>query len=143
MRAGSIIGVEVVILPIVPLVSLVLWIALSAVALWALGMSPGMALLFGLLVMLLHWVSEIVHDIGHALAARGAGYPMQRILVGGTLGLLAISSYPAYEPALQDSIHVRRAVGGPIASFITAIIFGAIALLLHGLLWWVAIFLFV
>ncbi len=142
LRSGSIAGVEIIVLPIALFVSLALWIVLSAIAIAALGMSFGLGVLLGLIVMLLHWLSELIHHIGHALAARRTGYPMQAIKIGGIYGFLALSSYPADEAALPDSIHMRRALGGPIASLFPTIIFGIGALLLRGPLWWAAIFLF-
>ena len=142
IRLGSLAGTEIVVLPIALPFSLVLWIIFGAIALTALGMSFGLAVLLGLVVMLLHWLSEVVHHVGHVLAARRTGHPMQAIKIGGIYGFLALSSYPTDEPALPDSIHVRRALGGPIASLFLTIIFGICALLLRGPLWWAAIFLF-
>lgn len=142
LRFGSIAGMEIVVLPISLPVSLVLWIVLSVVAFAALSMSLGVAVLIGLLAMLLHWISELVHHIGHALAARRTGYPMQRVLVGGIWGVLARSVYPTDEPVLPESVHVRRAVGGPLASLVMTVLFGVLALLVPGPLRWVALFLF-
>lgn len=143
LHLGSISGAEIIVLPVALLVSPVLWLLLSVIALVVLGMPLGTALLVGLIVMLLHWTSEVVHHIGHASAARRTGYPMQAIKLGGIQGYLALSSYPTDEPTLPDAIHVRRALGGPIASFLMAVVFGVIALLLRGPFWWAAIFLFV
>lgn len=142
LNLGSISGVEIIVLPVALIVSLVLWAVLSVIAFAALGMAPGLALLVGLVVMLLHWSSELVHHIGHANAARRTGYPMQSIKLGGIYGSLALSVYPSDEPELADAIHMRRALGGPIASFLPMVVFGALALFLRGPLWWAAIFLF-
>lgn len=141
MHSGSIAGMEIIILPLALFVSLALWVVFGLVAFAVLGMGFGVAVLVGLVVTLLHWLSELVHHLGHALAARRTGYPMQSVQVGGIYGFLALSSYPPGEPTLPDSIHIRRAVGGPIASLCMTLIFGIIALFLRGPFWWVAIFL--
>ena len=75
----------------------------------------GSALLGGMIVVILHWFSEFVHHVGHAWAARRAGYPMIGIRCG-TLGVFATSLYPPDEPPLPAQIHIRRALGGPIFS---------------------------
>ena len=143
LHIGSRTGIEIIILPVAWFVSLALWIVLSAAAIVVIGIPFGSAVLLGFVVMLLHWISEVIHHFGHALAARRTRYPMQAIKIGGIYGILALSSYPAGEPPLPDSIHIRRALGGPIASLLPTIIFGIAALLLNGSLWWAAIFLFV
>ncbi len=75
----------------------------------------GSALLGGAIVVILHWFTEFVHQLGHAWAARRAGYPMIGIRCG-TFGVLATSLYPPDEPALPAKVHLRRALGGPIFS---------------------------
>ncbi len=72
-----------------------------------------------LVAVLGHWGSGIWHHLGHALAARTTGYPMVGIRFWG---LLATSVYPADEPPLPAAIHVRRALGGPFASALLALI---------------------
>jgi hypothetical protein len=75
----------------------------------------GSALLGGLIVVGLHWFSELVHQLGHAWAARRTGYPMIGIRCGA-LGIFATSLYPPDEPPLPAAVHIRRALGGPIFS---------------------------
>jgi hypothetical protein len=75
----------------------------------------GSALLGGVIVVILHWFSELVHQLGHAWAARRTGFPMMGIRCG-TFGVLATSLYPPAEPALPATVHLRRALGGPIFS---------------------------
>ena len=53
----------------------------------------GSALLGGVIVVILHWFSELVHQLGHAWAARRTGYPMIGIRCG-TFGVFATSLYP-------------------------------------------------
>jgi hypothetical protein len=73
------------------------------------GLSPGRAAGLGLALIALHWVSEISHQLGHAAAARGTGYPMTGITLWGPFSK---SGYPADEPELPAEIHMRRALGG-------------------------------
>jgi hypothetical protein len=81
----------------------------------------GTALLGGLIVVALHWFSELAHQLGHAWAARRTGYPMIGIRFG-TLGVFAASLYPLGEPLLPAGIHLRRAIGGPIFSAVLSLI---------------------
>jgi hypothetical protein len=143
LHLGSLAGVAVLIRPIAFFVTPLLWIIFSAIGFFALGMSLGVAILVGLIAVLLHWASEIAHHLGHAGAANRTGYPMQSIIIGGIQGYLTLSSYPANEPTLPDSIHVRRAIGGPIASLLMTILFGVFVYLIVGDLWWVALLLFI
>jgi len=75
----------------------------------------GSALLGGVIVVILRWFSDLVHQLGHAWAARRTGYPMLGVRFG-TWGVFSTSIYPPDEPALPAKIHIRRAVGGPIFS---------------------------
>ena len=104
--------------------TLLLW-ALFAILGWLLSADPGAALLFGLICTVLHWLSELVHQLGHASAARSTGYPMTGVRFWFILGQ---SLYPDDEPSLPGRVHIRRALGGPAAS----ILFGGLA----GLLAW-------
>jgi hypothetical protein len=119
--------------------SLALWALLSAVGIWLLGLAAGAALLGGLVAVFLHWFSEIVHHLGHAWAARRTGYPMAGIQLWG---VLSSSVYPRDEPPLPAMLHIRRALGGPIASLLLTLVAGLLAAALHssgGIAWWVAL----
>jgi hypothetical protein len=122
--------------------SLLLWAILSAVGIALLDLSLGVALGAGLIAVALHWVSELLHNLGHAWAARRAGYPM----IGVQLwGILSMSIYPPDEPALPANIHIRRALGGPLGSLLVTLAAGMLALIVHsggGALWWIALFFF-
>ncbi len=108
--------------------SLLLWATLSAVGLAFLQLSVSNAIFAGLISTLLHWDSELWHQLGHAWAAKRTGYPMQGITF---VGLLAASRYPSDEPELPAEIHIRRALGGPIASLIVSLLSGLAALALQ------------
>jgi hypothetical protein len=89
----------------------------------------------------LHLLSLLVHHFGHALAARSAGYPMTGVRL---FGPIASSVYPD-EPPLPVGTHLRRALGGPVSSFL----FSCLILLIRPLarssrvgqvLWWYLFF---
>ena len=122
--------------------SLLLWVLLSGIAALGLGLPPATAVAGGLVAVLLHWGSDIVHQLGHARAARATGHPMIGIRLWW---VLSASIYPPEEGLLPASVHIRRALGGPVASLLLTIIAAAIALALRplgGVYWWVALFFF-
>ena len=80
----------------------------GAAAAWS-GLTFGEALLAGGLGALGMWVSDWLHQMGHALAAARAGHPMTGILF---TSVLSVSQYPADEPALPARVHIQRALGG-------------------------------
>jgi hypothetical protein len=97
------------------------------------------ALIGGLGLALLHWVSELVHNLGHSAAARRTGHPM----TGSRLGFLLVlgtSLYPPDEPELLPSVHIRRALGGPVASALLSVVIGVMAVTLaNSSVGWVAL----
>lgn len=109
---GEVVGLRLRVLPAAGVASLILWAALIGLWVWQ-SLPWGVAL--ALVATISHWLSAFVHHLGHAVAARRAGYPMSGIRFG-TLGLLASSVYPADEPTLPARIHIQRALGGPLAS---------------------------
>ena len=121
--------------------SALLWVMLG-VAARLLGVSLGAAILGGLIAVLLHWGSEIVHHLGHARAARATGHPMTGIRLWWLLGM---SLYPRDEGPLPAAVHIRRALGGPAASGLLTLVAALIAVAvrpLGGATWWVALFFF-
>jgi hypothetical protein len=125
--------------------SVALLALLSIVAIVVLGFPIGAAVVGALIAVVLHWLSEIVHNLGHAWAARSTGYPMAGIQLG-RLAIFGTCLYPPNEPALPARVHIRRALGGPAASLLLSIIAAAILVTLgvsnHAVLWWVALFFF-
>jgi hypothetical protein len=75
---------------------------------WFVELPLGWALLAGLLSALLFFVSEWLHQMGHASAARAVGHPMVGIHF---FNVFSAGQYPA-EPPLPPATHVRRALGG-------------------------------
>ncbi len=109
--------------------SIALWIILALIGRLSFKLPLGSAVWGGFLAMTLHWVSEILHQLGHAWAAIRVGYPMREIRL---LHVLAGSIYPRDEPVLSANIHIRRALGGPPVSFGLAIVGALVALLFHA-----------
>jgi hypothetical protein len=79
----------------------------------------------GLVVVLVHWLSDLAHQLGHAQAAKKAGYPMTGLRLWG---LFSTGQYPPDEPELPARIHVWRALGGPAASITLGLVAAPIAL---------------
>ncbi len=107
---------------------LILWPLFSLLGLKAFRLRPGMALAGGFLATMLHFASELLHQLGHARAAERTGYPMEGVHLWGVLGS---SVYPADEPELAPEIHVERALGGPRVSALLAAGGGVAALMTH------------
>jgi hypothetical protein len=93
----------------------ILWAVVVVAAMLLLEAPPGEALIGGLILTMLHYFSELWHQLGHAWAARWVGYPMIGVRYWWILGQ---SIYPNNEPELPGSTHIRRALGGPAASFL-------------------------
>jgi len=56
--------------------SIVLWPTFCTIGIELLNFSFPKALITSLIAVALHWISEILHNLGHAWAARRTGYPM-------------------------------------------------------------------
>jgi hypothetical protein len=126
LRPGKIFGLEILIAPSAWIGSIVIAIA-AALLFAALAQLPTIeAIVAGIIGMLLYWFSEVLHQIGHAIAARRTGYPMYGVRLFTVLGA---SLYPRDEPALPGSTHIRRALGGPIFSFLVTLV-GALLVVL-------------
>lgn len=122
-KAGRIIGLQLWITPSAVIASAVLWLVLTLLAAFLFDVALIEAVLGGLIAVGLHWLSELWHHKGHALAAQRTGYPMRGVRLWTLLGL---SLYPKDEPELPANIHIQRALGGPIASFILTLVAAAL-----------------
>jgi hypothetical protein len=125
--------------------SLVLWGLLSIIGIGLLDLDAFPAMAGSVLAVVLHWISELVHQLGHAWAARRTGHPMTGIHFGKML-LLGTSIYPPDEGALPAKVHIRRALGGPASSLLFSLVAGLAVFALRsteGVLWWVGLFFFV
>ena len=128
---GRVAGLRLTLVPLAFVGSALLWLVFALGGFLTIGLAPGPAIIGGAIAVLLHWVGDLVHHAGHAVAARSTGYPMAGIDVGVPFGIFAASRYPADEGELPAAIHLRRALGGPIASTILAAILGLVAYLGH------------
>ena len=137
---GTLGGLRLSARPSAALGALGLWALLGGLAYAVLDLPYATALGAGLAATGLHVGSEIVHHLGHAWAARRTGYPMAGIQMWGVFGA---SIYPSDEPVLPPATHIRRALGGPLASLLLTLIAGAVTLLLSaGLARWLGLFWF-
>lgn len=109
------------------LLSGLLWLLFSVAVRLLFDLSWGTAVEVGFTAVILHWLSDLLHHLGHAWVARRVGYPMQRII---SWLILMTSVYPKDEPSLPAAIHIRRALGGPSASLLIAALSGALLLIL-------------
>ncbi len=143
IKLGKPAGLNLSMMPSVIISVILLWLVLSGIGVWLIGLPAGKALIGGLAAVALHWLSGFVHQLGHAWAARRSGHPMVGVRLWGLLGA---SVYPPDEPALPASVHIRRALGGPQFSLLLSLVAGAILLALnptsHQTSWWVALFFF-
>jgi hypothetical protein len=140
---GHIAGLRITAHPSVIAAGLILWLILAVIGLTLLNLSLVESVIGGLVAALLHYLSELVHQLGHAWAARRTGHPMIGVRYWMVLGA---SIYPKDEGDLPASIHIRRALGGAPASLLLAMVAGILVLALQAMsgtvLWWLAVFLF-
>lgn len=124
-QLGKILGVEIWFTQSSLLLSGLLWLLFSvATAVW-LDLSWGLTVVVGGTAVLLHWLGELIHQLGHAWVARRVGYPMRKLV---SWLVLFGSSYPKDEPPLHATIHIRRALGGPAISLAITLLAGLLLL---------------
>ena len=144
IRLGYIAGLDVRARPFAFVAFALMWVAFSALGIFALDLSPFTSLWGGFTGAVLQYASELWHHLGHAVAARRTGYPMSGITF---LGPLALSRYPANEGELSGKIHIQRALGGPVASAILTVITGLLLLAQsnapQGVAYWLTLITFV
>ena len=107
----------------------ILWIVATAASFRFLSYGLVQAVLAGLMLAALHWAALFVHHFGHALAARSSGHPMVGVRLRWWLGT---SLYPRDEVVLPAATHIRRALGGPLASIGFALVASGLALALRS-----------
>ena len=105
---------------------LLLALAATGLAAWLGRLTFWPALLAGALSAVIFFVSEWLHQLGHAAAARAVGYPMVGLHFHS---ILSAGLYPPDEPALPARLHIRRALGGFRVNV-------ALGVLLAPLAWW-------
>lgn len=114
-RLGTLAGLQLTMIPAALVGSIGLGAIVIGLMVVVFNIPIGSTLLGGLIVVVLHWLMELVHQLGHAWAARRTGYPMIGIRFG-RLAVLSTALYPSNEAMLPARIHIRRALGGPIFS---------------------------
>jgi hypothetical protein len=141
LQAGKLFGLQISIAPAALLGTLIVWVGFSLFIYYQVNLSLGQAIPMGFFAAFLHWTSELIHCLGHAYAAKRSGYPMTGIRFGNVI-FFAQTQYPRAEPALPPSLHIHRALGGPIIS-------GVLSILLYFLLpywpkdwYWLGLFAF-
>jgi hypothetical protein len=141
-RLGTIYGVKITARPSAIIASIALWAIATEVATTFFHASHAAGIVQGLIVTLIHWLSDLLHQLGHAIAARSTGYPMSGLRLWF---LLSAGLYPLDEPELPARTHVRRALGGPLMSLIVTSAAGVIAWLMSSAgspYAWIAVFAF-
>ena len=99
--------------------SLLLWGAFTAAARRVTRLAMPAAAGLGAAATLIHWSSDVAHQLGHFLAGRSAGFPLERLRAHG---VLVASFYPRDEPELPPETHIRRALGGAPVSLLLALL---------------------
>lgn len=135
-------GLRITALPSTFIWFVALWIVLAVIAVGLIHLSVGEAIIGALLAAVLHYVGEFIHQYGHSLAARRTGHPMSGVRFWF---VLSTSVYPADEGELPGSIHIRRALGGPLLCAAVTILLGIVLLLMgdsRGIWWWLVLVLF-
>lgn len=118
-------GIVLTAAPSAVIASLLSWAGLAAAAHWLLGFGLAESLAGAAMALAIHWAVILVHHAGHAYAAAQVGYPIVGLRLWGVLGA---DQYPPGEPDLPGGIHVRRALGGPAASFTLVVLLSLLAL---------------
>lgn len=139
---GTLYGLELSAKPSAFVAFVVVWLVLSVIGVFLLQLSVLESVVGGFVCAALHWVSELVHQLGHAGAARRTGYPMRGVRF---VHLLGLSVYPKDEPPLSGKTHIRRALGGPAVSLIVTILALLILLIaqnIGGMFFWIALWFF-
>ena len=139
---GKITDLRLSVEPLFIVGTIVLWIVLSGMGSLLLELPFSQAVVGGLIAAFLYWFSEIIHQLGHAYAARRTGYPMVGILLGTYL-FFGTSLYPENEEPLPAKIHIRRALGGPVSSLVFTGITAVVALILSprkDIVSWIALY---
>lgn len=113
-------GLDIIIERSVIQFTLALGFILGLVVMVIYRLSLAETLSVAVLSMIGYWLSEHWHHVGHALAASSTGHPMAGVRYVVWRG---VSLYPANEGDLPGSVHIQRALGGPIASIVLGVLF--------------------
>lgn len=127
--------------PLAVMGSLALAVVFFVVGIGVLHLTFAEAVVASFAAVVLHWISDLLHQLGHAWAAQSTGHPMVGIHFG-FLGILSSSRYPPDEIELPPAIHIRRALGGPTMSLLVAALAFLVVRPLEpgGVLGWLGVF---
>jgi hypothetical protein len=140
LSLGKLAGLRLSAAPSAVAGTFLLWGALGGFAWSILGLSPGDSVLASGIALVLHWISVLLHHLGHAWTARRVGHPMTGVRLWSVIGM---DIYPSGEPALPAGVHISRALGGPAASLLVAVVAAGAAIAIQplgGVFWWPAAF---
>lgn len=144
ITVGRLYNLDILITPFWIVCVVVLAIVMALVISLALPVTPAEAILGGVVASAIFWLSELIHQLGHAWAARRTGYPMTGIRFWGPI---STSLYPSDEPTLPGRTHIRRALGGPFFSFYLSVATFLLTIWLRhtdgGLIYFLALFAFI
>lgn len=141
IHLGEFFNLRITMIPLIFAGIAFIWIALSLAGYFVFDIPLGESIVLGFVAMLLHYLLELIHSLGHAIAAKWTGYPMVEIRFG-VYGFYAQTIYPKNEPELLSSTHIIRALGGPIANFILSFVLFATLSLWRENWYWVGMFAF-
>jgi hypothetical protein len=137
IKLGRVAGLSLSARPSTIISAIGLWTFVTMLGAVIIPLPIGLAIVGGLIATVLHYVSDTLHQLGHAFAAKRAGYPMIGIRFWF---VLSTALYPPDEPALPGRIHIRRALGGPIVSVLIGVIAIFLAALTTGVIGWIIAF---
>jgi hypothetical protein len=126
-RIGHFLGLQLSVKPSAVVGTVLLLTLLVAVAYAILDQLLATAVLGGATCVAVHWISDLVHQLGHAWTARRTGHPMVGVRF---YQLWSMSLYPSDEGRLPANVHIRRALGGPVVSLGSSLLTGAVAWML-------------
>lgn len=140
-QLGKLFGLQISFIPLLFAGMTLIWVTWSLAGYFEFDIPFSESILLGFIGMLFHYISELIHCLGHAVAAKSTGYPMTGIRFG-LLGLFAQTMYPKDEPELPPSTHIRRALGGPIVNLFISILLFILLPLWKGNWYWLGLFIF-
>ncbi len=126
---GHIAGLRITAKPSAFITMAWMWVILTFGTIALFKLSVNEAIIGAGVATVLHLLSELVHQLGHSIAARQTGYPMIGVCFWGPL---ASSIYPKDEPPLPGRLHIKRALGGPIMSAVVTLVAGSLYLFVTG-----------
>ena len=127
MPSFKILGLDVEITGSAIAGSILLMIIFTGLAVYSFQLSILGAVLWALAALVLYWIGEFLHQYGHFIAGRRAGYPLTGMRAWF---VFSASIYPPDEPTLPAAVHIQRALGGAPMSMALGFVVGLLAFLL-------------